>query len=112
MFEDLFDELSFLMSWKWPVADGEVTAADIERLDRDSGNERLRLSVAYKFSVGLDGPYIGEAYWEPKFSFHLVEKMKEAKKQMFKGKQIQVRYRPSDPSINRMDGGVVRYLGS
>ena len=107
MFEALMDEVSKLFSWQWPIAQGEITVAEIERIH---DNEALRLSVTYKFSIGDDGPYSGEAYWQPKFSIHLVEKMRTAKKQMFVGRPVEVRYRPSDPSVNRLDGGVARYL--
>jgi len=49
MFGDLYDAMSLLWSWRWPVTEGEVTAV---------GGDTARLAVAYEFSVGDDGPRI------------------------------------------------------
>jgi hypothetical protein len=68
MFEDLYDALSFLGSWRWPTAKGQVTEVDVERLSHQRGPDTLRLSIAYKFSLGNDGPYTGESFWEPAIS--------------------------------------------
>ncbi len=63
MFNDLYDAISLLWSWRWPVAEGEVTAVDIERMRHDRNSDTARLAVAYEFSVGDDGPYTGECFW-------------------------------------------------
>ena len=62
MFEALYDELSKLWSWRWPVAKGKITAVGVQRIHA-RGGDRLRLTVAYEFSVGEDGPYTGECFW-------------------------------------------------
>lgn len=108
MFKDLFDEISLLWSWRWPIADGEITAVDIERVGRN--DDRLRLAVAYKFSVGEDGPYTGEGFWMPAFSIGQVKTVHNARRTLHIRQRIQVRYRPDDPSVNRMAGGVRRLL--
>ena len=58
MFEELYDAISFVASWRWPKADGEVTTADAERIGSGS-HTRFHLAVAYKFSVDGDGHYTG-----------------------------------------------------
>ena len=68
MFDDLYDAVSVLWSWRWPVADGEITAVDIERTRDSDGRQSIRLAVAYKFSIGDDGPYTGESFWTPAFA--------------------------------------------
>jgi hypothetical protein len=55
MFNDLYDALSFLGSWRWPEATGKVTAADVERITDNRGGVRLRLAVAFEFSANGDG---------------------------------------------------------
>lgn len=55
MFDDLYDAISFLGSWRWPEVMGEITAVDVERIKQSVGSVRLRLAVAYKFS--LDGDH-------------------------------------------------------
>jgi hypothetical protein len=68
MFAELYDALSFLFSWRWPEAVGEVTEVDVECIKhRVSDIETWRLAVAYKFSLGIDGPYAGESFWAPAF---------------------------------------------
>jgi hypothetical protein len=52
MFNDLYDAISRLWSWRWPLAEGEVTAVDIERMRHDRNSETARIAVAYEFSVG------------------------------------------------------------
>jgi Protein of unknown function (DUF3592) len=100
MFEDLLDALSFLGSWRWPEAVGEVTDAITERIGQGS-DERYRLAVAYKFSVGTDGPYTGESFWQPRFFGK--RRVIAARKQFRLHQPIAVRYRPDDPSVNRLD---------
>jgi hypothetical protein len=65
VFEDLYDKISTLWSWRWPETIGEVTAVDVERVQDPEGGATLRLAVAYKFSIGDDGPYTGESFWQP-----------------------------------------------
>ena len=67
MFGDLYDTLSTLWTWSWPIVDGEATAVDVERQRHSRGADTLRLSVTYKFFVGSDGPYTGESFWAPTF---------------------------------------------
>jgi hypothetical protein len=102
MFEDLYDEISLLWSRFWPVADGVVTEVISERLGRD--RQRIRLAVAYEFSVGEDGPYTGESFWTP--AFCQLRRVADARKTIRKRQKIRIRYRPSNPSVNTLDGGV------
>lgn len=106
MFEDLYDEISLLWSRFWPVADGIVTEVISERLGRDQ--QRIRLAVAYEFSVGEDGPYTGESFWTP--AVCQLRRVADARKRIRKGQKMRIRYRPSDPSVNTLDGGVPRLL--
>lgn len=106
MFEDLYDEISLLWSRFWPVADGIVTEVISERLGRDQ--QRIRLAVAYEFSVGEDGPYTGESFWTP--AFCQLRRVANARKRIRKGQKVRIRYRPSDPGVNTLDGGVPRLL--
>ena len=103
MFDDLYDAASFLLSWRWPKATAEVTAVSVERVSRVDERENLRLAVAYKFSVGDDGPYTGESFWEP--LYFSKKRMLAARRQVRVHQQLQVRYRADDPSINKVDGG-------
>ena len=106
MFKDLWDTVSLLWSWRWPAADGAVTAVDIDTLRRGSGRESLRLAVAYKFSIGADGPYTGETFWKPIFSGSVLE----AKDKIRIGQRVMVRYRPGDPSVSTLDRRVWKDL--
>jgi len=109
MFEDLGDAIRMQFRFLWPTADAEVTEVDIERVgDPDDG--RLRLAVCYKFYVGEDGPYTGESFWEPIFTFKLAEHMREAKRKMKHKHMVPVRYRADDPSQNRLDREAWREL--
>jgi hypothetical protein len=101
MFEELRDAVSFLFSWRWPEAVGEVTAVDVERVKTFKDNETLRLGVAYKFSVGIDGPYSGESFWQPQLC--VKRRVFAARRKVRVGQQVVVRYRPDDPSLNRLD---------
>src|SRR4051812_43220543 len=107
MFESLFGELSKLGSWRWPVAEGKVTAVDLERIN---DGESWRLSIAYQFSVGEDGPYTGEGFWSPMFSYNSAKKLRAARRRMRVGSSVQVRYRADDPSVNAMDSSVRKLL--
>jgi hypothetical protein len=104
MFESLYDEISRLWSWRWPVVEGTITAVDVEEVRRN----QLRLAVAYMFSVGDDGPYTGESFWTPAFSITQRSTIRAAKKAIRVGRSIRVRYRPDDPSVNTLEGGVRR----
>jgi len=88
------------------VADGIVTEVISERLGRD--RNRARLAVAYEFSVGSDGPYTGECFWTP--AFFPLRRVSSARKRLRKNKRVRVRYRPDDPSVNTLDGGVAKLL--
>jgi Protein of unknown function (DUF3592) len=98
MFNDLFDAFSYLWSWRWPVADGQVTAVDIERIG-EGRNKTFRLAVAYEFSLGEDGPYTGESFWRP--AFLAKTRVQNTARRFHRRQQVAIRYRPDDPSINR-----------
>jgi hypothetical protein len=106
MFNDLYDAISFLWSWRWPVAEGEVTEVISERVGRN--RDQARLAVAYEFSVSTDGPYTGECFWTP--AFFQVRRVASARKKIRRFAGVRVRYRPDDPSVNRLDGGVAKLL--
>ncbi len=106
MFSDLYDALSMLWSWRWPIADGEVTEVYIMRCGREE--ERAKLGVIYKFSIGEDGPYTGESLWEPPFLNH--ENVIAARRKIRTRQKVRVRYRPDDPSVDRLDGSIPSLL--
>jgi hypothetical protein len=93
MFGDFYNAVSKLFSWRWPIADGEITA--VRYLSPDEG-----LVVEYKFSLGDDGPYTGESRWSPWFAHTDVM---DIHKTLPIGSPITVRYRPGDPSVNTLD---------
>jgi hypothetical protein len=103
MFGDLYDALSLLWSWRWPVANGHVTAVDVERI-RVNNRHEARLAVAYEFLVGDDGPYTGESFWKP--AFFSVKRVAAARRKVRIRNRVTVRYRPDDPSVNTLDHGV------
>ena len=102
MFEDLYDALSRLWSFSWPATQAEVTDIELERIGNPDEN-RIRLCVCYKFWVGDDGPYSGEDFWKPAFTIGQVKRLRDAKKKLNAKRMVSVRYRPADPSINRLD---------
>jgi uncharacterized protein DUF3592 len=106
MLNDLYDMISQMFSWRWPTAQGEITALDLETVVRRRGNNNLRLAVAYKFSVGDDGPYTGESSWEPFWS----EDVLAARNSLQVGQSVTVRYRPKGPSVSTLDRRVWRDL--
>jgi len=108
MFDDLYDAISLLWSWRWPIADGQVTAVDIERIAHSRGGDTARLAVAYEFSIGDDGPYTGECFWVP--TFCSLKRVGPARRRVRVHEPLRVRYRPDDPSVNTLDGGVARLL--
>jgi hypothetical protein len=108
MFEDLYDGMSFFWLWRWPDVEGHVTEALVECLHANTSYERCRLSVTYEFSVGNDGPYTGESFWDPSFSSK--RRAHAARHKFHIGQTVAVRYRRDDPSINRLDRSVWRQL--
>lgn len=108
MFEDLYDELSRLWSWRWPTAYGEATAVDVERLRHSRGSDTLRLSVTYKFFVGSDGPYTGESFWAP--AFFRKRRVAAARHKIHIRQRVLVRYRVDDASVNQLDSSIWRKL--
>ena len=108
MFDDLYDALSLVWSSRWPKSEGEITAVEAERVRHNRREEMLRLAIAYKFSVGEDGPYTGESFWSPNF---FVKKRIIAARRKFRLRQrVTVRYRSDDPSVNKLDSSVWKGL--
>ena len=103
MFGDLYDALSYLWSWQWPVAQGEVTAIDVERIQRGR-DTTFRLAIAYEFSLGTDGPYTGESFWRP--AFFAKSRVQSTARKFHRRQPVTVRYRSDDPSVNRLDRSV------
>jgi hypothetical protein len=101
VFNDLYDAISMLGNCRWPIADGEITPALFERIPSNLERDTMGLVVAYKFSVGNDGPVSGETCWEPLFP--KVKRLQEARAKFLVGQHIRVRYRAGDPSVNRCD---------
>ena len=96
---------SSLASWRWPIAQGQVVAAELEYENTPLGGPAVL--VSYKFHVGDDGPYTGDVWWSPKLSMGADEKLLEAERRLFVGSAIDVRYKPSDPATNTADVGKV-----
>src|SRR3989442_13525566 len=103
MFSDLLDALSYLWSWRWPVADGQVTAVDIERVG-EGRNKTFRLAVAYEFSLGADGPYTGESFWQP--AFFAKRRGQNTARRFHRRQQVVVRYRAGDPTLKPLGRSV------
>ena len=111
MFQDLLDELSRLWSWQWPVTQGQVVLVEIERFRAVYSNfDTLRLSIVYEFWLSGDGPYGGEGFWNPAFSLGSMKRLQEAKRKLSVGTNVAIRYRPDDPSINKLDRSVWKTL--
>jgi len=106
VFEDLYDLVSRLWSWSWPCADGKVTEVLGERIGRNQ--DCARLAVAYEFWVSRDGPYTGECFWTP--AVFEIKRVSAARKNVHRHQKVRVRYRPDDPSVNTLDGGVAALL--
>jgi len=104
MFEDLYDAASFLWSWTWPTVDGNITEVLVERIRHNRNPDTFRLSVTYEFSVGTDGPYTGESFWAP--TFCRKRRVTAARHTIRRHQRVPVRYRPDDPSVNRLDRSV------
>lgn len=102
MFESLYDAISTLWCWRWPIAEGEVTEVILERIRyRTSNSDTIRLAIAYEFSVSSDGPYTGESFWRPVFPS--MKRLQHAKGKFRRHQQVLVRYRSDDPSVNTLD---------
>jgi hypothetical protein len=101
MFEDLYDAVSLTWSFAWPTAQGEITTVDVERIPHSEGGDTLRLAIAYKFSLGEDGPYTGESFWTSKFLNK--KRVIEARHHFHIHQPVTVRYRRDDPSVNTLD---------
>jgi hypothetical protein len=104
VFDDLYDAISLLWSWRWPEIPGEVTAVDVDRVQDSDGIETFRLAVAYKFSIGNDGSYTGESFWQPTVSSK--KRIFSARDRIGVNQKVNVRYRPDDPSVNKLDRSV------
>ena len=74
---------------------------DVERIKGSRGHARLRLAVAYKFSVNGDGPYTGESFWNP--AFFVNRRVLAALHKLRIRQPVIVRYKTDDPSLNRLD---------
>jgi hypothetical protein len=105
MFTDLYDAISMLWSWRWPVAEGRVTEVLAEHIQHRSNN---RKSPGYEFSVGGDGPYTRERFWTP--AFCPIRRLAAARRKVHAHRRVRVRYRPDDLRVNRLAGGVARLL--
>jgi hypothetical protein len=68
--------------------------------------EYLRLAVAFKFSVGGDGPYTGQSFWTPTSR----DRVLAAQKFFRVYDTIVVRYRVDDPSVNKIAPSVWQCL--
>ena len=88
MFRDLYDSISVWFSWRWPRADAVITAAHPDT--ETSGGGPI---VVYEFSIGDDGPYLGESRWYGN-TLYVNELI---------GRKVTVRYRKDDPEVNRLD---------
>jgi hypothetical protein len=101
VFGDFYDAISLLLSWRWPEIPGEVTAVDVVRTVDSEGVVTFRLAIAYKFCIGADGPYTGESFWTPTLSPK--KRVFSARDSVHVRQQVIVRYRPDDPSVNKID---------
>ena len=98
MFEALYDYLSFALSWRWPKAEGVITAVDMF--------EGQQLIVVYDFSLGEYGPYTGQSAmpsWFRGADLSVNESLRV-------GSEVTVRYRRGDRSVNRLDWSVWQNL--
>jgi hypothetical protein len=106
MFEDLYDAVSRVWSWRWPIAEGQVTEVMLERIRHrgNSNSDTIRLAIVYEFSLGGDGPYTGESFWRPLFPS--MKRMQNAKSKFHRHQRVTVRYRSDDPSVNTLDSRI------
>jgi len=101
MFDDLYNALSLMFSPWWPTVEGEIAAVDVERIRHSRSGDTLRLAVAYKFSLGDDGPYTGESFWRP--AFFVNKRVAAARHKLHVRQRVTIRYRSDDPSLNKLD---------
>jgi len=102
MFEELYDSLSGLMSWTWPTVEGEVTASNVRHVFSGEGTT-FGLEIAYKFLVGEGGPYVGLFTWAGTSDKRRATAAQQA---LQVGNPVLVRFRPDDPSVNKLDRSV------
>ena len=96
MVEDFRDSVSLLLSRNWPTADGQITGVSAYPYDRGG----IQFALTYTFFVSDDGPYSGESHspgWFPG------EKVVEINDKFRVGQKVTVRYRPDNPTINKLD---------
>lgn len=105
MFEDLYDAISLLWAKRWPTVEAEITAVEVERIPTRRSKDRFRLSVAYKFFIGEDGPYTGVSFWEPPRA-HGEERVTAAQQRFRVGQRVTVHYRPDDACVNTLDQAI------
>jgi hypothetical protein len=108
VFNDLYDAISVLWSYRWPETMGEVYRVAVERA-RDPDGRSLQLCLAYKFSIGDDGPYTGESIWSPPFRVS-DERVLAARSHLRVGHPVLVCYRPDDPAVSKLDKCVWQIL--
>jgi hypothetical protein len=96
MFDDLYDVVSRLWSWHWPIAQGEVTAVGFQQIPRIDTADEVSLTVTYRFSVNDDGPFTGIRTWTS--THYRISDLLVARDQFHEGDAVKVRYRTDDPS--------------
>ena len=95
MLENLRDSVSLLFTRNWPTTDGQITGVSVYPYERG-----IQFAITYTFSLSDDGPYTGESrspVWYPG------EKVVQINDKFQAGQKVIVRYRPDDPSINKLD---------
>jgi hypothetical protein len=94
VFSELYDYISMMFSWRWPEAEGKVTALRFVN--------GLGPAIDYRFSLG-EGSYTGEASPPP---WHSDAATVDVTCFLHVGQSVRVRYRRDDPSVNTLDGSV------
>ncbi len=95
MFSDLYDYISLLLYWLWPSVEGQITAV---RILGGSG----RFLVEYKFSLEMDLTSV-----KPVALLGLSARQLSTFNETFPiGQSMTVRYRPDNPSVNKLDRSV------
>ena len=95
MLEDLRDAASLLFSRSWLKAEGSITRVYVDPYERG-----FYLRIAYEFSIGADGPYTGESRCPTWFGGTDVLDINNT---FAIGRSVPIRYKPGDPSINKID---------
>ncbi len=49
MFDDFYDVIPILFSWRWPKPEGEITQIDLRTETYGRGGNRLRIAIVYEF---------------------------------------------------------------